>query len=211
MMKNAKVLIPIITILAAVAGAGLMYLALAMNDEDDTTTTPTTRSVGTTTRDVSNINSFEECAAAGFPIQETYPERCVADGKIFTRDVTPTVTTPTTSTVDEIEELSPTLRLKPPLSFSKVSSPLTVTGEAAGWYFEAEFPVRLEDANGNVLAQAPARAQGDWMTVDFVPFTVTLTFVARPPTDTGKLILEKSNPRGEGPVESVEVPVRFIN
>src|SRR4051812_32842409 len=30
-----------------------------------------------------------------------------------------------------------------------VKSPLTVTGKARGtWYFEASFPVRLEDANG---------------------------------------------------------------
>lgn len=30
------------------------------------------------------INSFEACAAAGIPIQESYPERCVANGKTFT-------------------------------------------------------------------------------------------------------------------------------
>ncbi len=30
------------------------------------------------------INSFEACAAAGMPIQESYPERCSANGKTFT-------------------------------------------------------------------------------------------------------------------------------
>lgn len=30
------------------------------------------------------INSFESCAAAGKPIQESYPERCAANGKTFT-------------------------------------------------------------------------------------------------------------------------------
>lgn len=30
------------------------------------------------------INSFEECAAAGNPVQESYPERCVTpEGKAF--------------------------------------------------------------------------------------------------------------------------------
>lgn len=33
-----------------------------------------------------NITSFEECAAAGYPIQESFPERCVSpDGKAFTK------------------------------------------------------------------------------------------------------------------------------
>ena len=32
------------------------------------------------------INSFEECAAAGYPIMESYPEQCaVPGGKTFTR------------------------------------------------------------------------------------------------------------------------------
>lgn len=31
------------------------------------------------------INSFEECAAAGNPILESYPEQCTANGKMFTK------------------------------------------------------------------------------------------------------------------------------
>ncbi len=30
------------------------------------------------------INSFEECAAAGNPIMESYPRRCNANGETFT-------------------------------------------------------------------------------------------------------------------------------
>ncbi|OHA83695.1 MAG: hypothetical protein A2408_00295 [Candidatus Yonathbacteria bacterium RIFOXYC1_FULL_52_10] len=33
------------------------------------------------------VTNFEECAAAGYPIRETYPEQCAADGKVFTRDI----------------------------------------------------------------------------------------------------------------------------
>lgn len=34
------------------------------------------------------INSFEDCAAAGYPIMESYPERCATpEGKSFTRDI----------------------------------------------------------------------------------------------------------------------------
>jgi len=34
----------------------------------------------------SEINSFDECAAAGYPILESYPEQCITkDGRHFTR------------------------------------------------------------------------------------------------------------------------------
>jgi ABC-type Fe3+-hydroxamate transport system substrate-binding protein len=90
-----------------------------------------------------------------------------------------------------------------------VTSPLTVTGEASGWYFEASFPVRLLDGNGNEIAVAPAQAQDDWMTTDFVPYSATLTFTT-PATATGTLVLEKDNPSGEpANAESVMIPVTF--
>ena len=35
-----------------------------------------------------NINTFEECAAAGYPVQESYPERCsLPGGRSFTKDI----------------------------------------------------------------------------------------------------------------------------
>lgn len=97
-----------------------------------------------------------------------------------------------------------------PLPNDVVASPLTVTGEARGnWYFEASFPVRLIDGDGNELAVVPAQAQGDWMTTDFVPFEVTLTF-DRPSTPFGALILEKDNPSGlPENAAFITVPVRF--
>lgn len=37
-------------------------------------------------KSATKINSFDECAAAGHPIQESYPERCaVPDGPTFTK------------------------------------------------------------------------------------------------------------------------------
>lgn len=32
------------------------------------------------------INSFEECVAAGYPVMESYPEQCAANGKSFTKN-----------------------------------------------------------------------------------------------------------------------------
>lgn len=34
------------------------------------------------------INSYEDCVAAGYPIMESYPEQCATpDGRFFTRDI----------------------------------------------------------------------------------------------------------------------------
>lgn len=93
---------------------------------------------------------------------------------------------------------------------SRLQSPVTITGEARGmWYFEASFPVRLLDGNGNEIAIAPAQAQDDWMTEEFVPFSVTLTF-AQPSTPTGTLVLENDNPSGlPENSKKIEIPVTF--
>ncbi len=97
-----------------------------------------------------------------------------------------------------------------PEAESLVTSPLPVTGEARGtWYFEASFPVRIEDANGKMLGQVPAQAQGEWMTESFVPFVATLPF-ATSTTATGFLVLQKDNPSGLPEYDAeVRVPVRF--
>lgn len=72
----------------------------------------------------------------------------------------------------------------------------SVVGEARGnWFFEASFPVELLDGNGNVLVQAHADAQGDWMTTAFVPFKADIKI---PTSYTGlaTLVLRKDNPSG---------------
>ena len=107
------------------------------------------------------------------------------------------------------QQLSPHLRLRTPVVAAAIASPLVVSGEAAGWYFEATFPVKLLDANGKTLAAGQARATSDWMTADFVPFTATLDFTA-PATPTGTLVLKNDNPSGDpSRDEIVNVPVRF--
>lgn len=91
-----------------------------------------------------------------------------------------------------------------------IASPLTVTGKARGnWYFEASFPVALLDGNGKQIAITPAQAQGEWMTTEYVPFSVTLTFTA-PSTPMGTLVFQKDNPSGLPEFDAeVAVPIRF--
>lgn len=120
-----------------------------------------------------------------------------------------TAVTPPVQTAQEVQ-YKDLVHVNAPLPGAKVGSPLTITGRARGnWYFEASFPVKLLDGNGNQIAIAPAQAQGDWMTVDYIPFSVTLTF-AQPVTATGTLILQKDNPSGEPQNDDfVSIPVTF--
>ncbi|HTM68231.1 MAG TPA: Gmad2 immunoglobulin-like domain-containing protein [Candidatus Binatia bacterium] len=103
------------------------------------------------------------------------------------------------------------IRVTYPQPGDEVASPLVVTGEARGnWYFEATFPVKLLDANGNEVVAFHAQAQGDWMTTEFVPFTATLEFEHPPATPTGTLVLMKDNPSGDpARDDSISIPVRF--
>lgn len=143
----------------------------------------------------SAIADFATCAAAGNSVMESYPRLCRAGDKTFA-EIVPVGN-------DKIKVLSL-------LPDALVQSPLKVAGEARGtWYFEASFPVKLVDGNGQQLAAAPAQARGDWMTADFVPFEAVLNFDA-PQTATGFLVLEKDNPSGlTQNAESFSVPVRF--
>lgn len=139
-------------------------------------------------------DSFARCAELGFPVTGSYQRQCQAGDKTFSED----------------NSNAYKIRIASPLPNAVVQSPITVQGDARGmWYFEAQFPVRLLDANGNALASAPARAQGDWMTADPVPFAAALTFTL-PSTPTGVLVLEKDNPSGlPENADSVSIPVRF--
>lgn len=101
------------------------------------------------------------------------------------------------------------IRVTEPQPNAVVTSPLTVKGEARGtWYFEASFPVQLLDENGSLIVIVPAQAEGEWMTEDFVPFSVILNFETDAPS--GTLVLQKDNPSGlpEHAAE-IRIPVRF--
>lgn len=92
-----------------------------------------------------------------------------------------------------------------------IKSPFVITGKARGsWYFEGSFPVELRDSVSDVpLALQPATALADWMTNDWVPFSVTLRF-SPPMTATGTLIFHKDNPSGDSANDKAyQVPVQF--
>lgn len=145
------------------------------------------------------ITNFDECVAAGNPVMESYPEQCrTEDGKTFTREIG-----------NELEKRD-LIRIENPHPNQEIQSPLEITGEARGtWYFEASFPITLEDNDGNIIAERYAEAQDEWMTEAFVPFKAELEF-GTTTAKTGWLILKKDNPSGlPEHDDALRVPVKF--
>lgn len=156
------------------------------------------------------VGSFEECVARGYPVMESYPRQCRdEDGNLF---------------IEPVEEMweSAYVNASPDLirnisvsAGDRITSPLTVTGEARGfWFFEASFPVVLVDWDGRVIAEHYATAEGEWMTEEFVPFSFTLEFETPPGPggliNRGALILQRDNPSGLPENDAaVEIPILF--
>ena len=146
-----------------------------------------------------NINSFEECVSAGYPLLESYPSQCqTPDGETFTEDIG-----------NELEK-SNLIKVSNPRPNQIIQSPLVIDGEARGfWFFEASFPVKILNKRDEVVVQGLAHAQGDWMTENFVQFRAELVFPA-PSTEKGSLVLEKDNPSGlPEHANELRIPIRF--
>lgn len=145
------------------------------------------------------VSNFEDCVASGNLVMESYPRQCRDGDTTYREDIG-----------NELEKID-LIILDSPRPNEKVSSPLEIRGQARGlWFFEADFPVFLEDANANVIAEGIATAQSDWMTNDFVPFAATLTFNTNVNSHglKVKLILKKDNPSDLVELDDVlELPV----
>jgi hypothetical protein len=142
--------------------------------------------------------NYEECVEAQGVISESYPAVCTTgDGKKFTQDIG-----------NELEKHD-LIRIENPRPGQTISSPLNIRGEARGsWFFEANFPVKLLDSQGNTIAESFVESEGEWMTQEFVPFTGTLEFEKR--GTGGTLILEKANPSDlPHNADRLEIPVSF--
>ena len=134
---------------------------------------------------VITITNFEECAAQGCPILESYPRQCkTPNGEIFVEDIG-----------NELEKRD-LIRVENPRPNQTIISPLFIKGEARGyWFFEADFPIRLYDESGKEIALTIAQTKSDWMTEDFVPFEAELNFAVSV-RQKGTLVFEKDNPSG---------------
>lgn len=145
------------------------------------------------------VTSFDDCVAAGNAVMESYPQQCrTSDGETFVEDIG-----------NELEKID-LIRINNPRPNQTITSPLVIEGEARGfWFFEGDFPIKLLDEGGGVIATGIAQAQSEWMTEDFVVFSAEIEF-ATPESGKGTLILERDNPSGlPENDESLRVPVKF--
>ncbi|MDX1543225.1 MAG: Gmad2 immunoglobulin-like domain-containing protein [Christiangramia sp.] len=90
--------------------------------------------------------------------------------------------------------ISELIQVENPLSNEKVTSPIKINGKARGyWFFEANAPIVLLDGNNNQLAESYIKAEGEWMTEDFVKFNGSIEFDA-PDDERGYLVFKRANP-----------------
>lgn len=191
-MKNILWLIILIVI------GGVFWLGLNQYHKDKPTDT-----------DPESASSFTECVEQGNNVMESYPRQCIdAAGNHFTEDVTANWETAYTNASEEL------IVVDSIEAGDTVSSPLTITGKARGyWFFEASFPVTIVDWDGRIIAEHYAEAEGDWMTEEFVPFTTTIEFdtpEAVGPINRGAIILQRANASGLPENDAaLEIPVVF--
>lgn len=126
---------------------------------------------------VKSITSFEECAAAGYPVTQSFPETCVvAGGQTFTNQVpqtsepgqggnTPVVQPPAVDTVSDLALIKQALVAKDHLDLTDVTVTLAKdTGQYAsgavngsgggGYYFAAKTGntwVIVASGNGSIM------------------------------------------------------------
>jgi hypothetical protein len=112
----------------------------------------------------------------------------------------------------EVKDLSDMIVVTAPMvgATTTVANPIEITGKARGfWFFEASFPAKIVDANDAELAAFSIETTDEWMTTDFVNFSVIVPF-ATSTTATGKLILQKSNPSDlPENAEELVIPITF--
>lgn len=80
-----------------------------------------------------------------------------------------------------------------PLAGASVDKTFTVSGTAPGpWYFEASFPIEVQNPQGVVVGTGIAAAQGEWMTENDVAFVATVSVQTY--SGPALLILKRDNP-----------------
>lgn len=90
-----------------------------------------------------------------------------------------------------------------PAPNARVTSPLTVSGRApAGWFFENQFPVQLLDAQGAVIAQAPATPRINWTEPGDKDYDATLTFTVTRETPATLVVMQDMPGEGEEPEQT---------
>lgn len=113
-------------------------------------------------------------------------------------------------TLKKIKDAENLIVIEYPKPYEKVENPLLIRGKARGYFFfEATFPIKIVDENGNVLKRDFIETKENWMTENFVSFEKYIK-VDFGNVKRGFIILEKANPSGlkENQFE-LSIPVYF--
>lgn len=96
---------------------------------------------------------------------------------------------------------------------SRVTSPLTITGEVPGnWSNEGQFTIELSYGGEDLIGvgSGTATLSGDWQTTSYVPFSATINFTPPPDSDNGNLVIRRANPSGlPTNDDSVSLAIKF--
>lgn len=145
---------------------------------------------------VKAAQSFEDCARLGFPVQESYPRRCVVGDKSYTEPISDEFAGPTEST---------NIKVNAPIPGEEVGGQLSLRGE--GRVFESVVSYRLKDEAGRVVTAGIVMANAPDMG-QFGPFEKVITFTKPPGT---RLILEvfQASARDGSDTDKVIVKLRL--
>lgn len=157
------------------------------------------------------------------PVACTQEAMICPDGSSVGREGPKCEFTPCPDVNQVIESKKDLIILENIIPYSLISPGFVVKGKARGsWFFEGSFPVLITDEVGLLRNDVIATAEGDWMTEDFVPFSVTLEYsdlyMKGNPYykkgdeifDKGILIFQKDNPSGLSEHDdSLRIPIRF--
>lgn len=114
------------------------------------------------------------------------------------------------SIIKKINDAKDLIVIETPKPYQKVQNPIYIKGKAKGnFFFEATFPVRIEDENGNIVKNSYIMTKENWMSEDFVSFETKL-YIDELKIKRGFIIFEKANPSGlkENKFE-IKIPVYF--
>lgn len=121
---------------------------------------------------------------------------------IFNQNFNKRLAEPTPTPETSIAEETPAPRIAKVYSDNintgdEITLPFMLTGKAVGnWFFEASFPVYIEDPNGDKIAEGIMQAQDEWMTTDHVSFKGEVKKLSNY-TGEATLVFKKDNPSGE--------------
>jgi hypothetical protein len=96
-----------------------------------------------------------------------------------------------------------TATITTPAPNARVTSPLTISGRApAGWFFENQLPVHLLDAQGAIIAEAPATPRINWTEPGDKDYDATLTFTVTAETPATLVVMQDMPGEGQEPKQT---------